>query len=376
MYGRMVTSEPRMSAYAEALRQAISPGCTVFDIGAGPGVFSLLACRYGAGRVVAIEPDDSVELLRPLAEANGCLDRIEIFKGLSTDFAPVGRADVIVSDLRGALPLFEHHIPAIKDARERLLASGGTLIPARDTIRIALAQNAKNYSDLCVEPWLQNRFGLDLSAGHQFTANLLAQVEPEHTKLLSESADLAVLDYYSVTDPDFSGDVELEVEVEGALHGLLMWFDSELAPGIGFSNALDQPPQIYGRVFIPLEQALDVAPGDRIQVNLVAKLVGGSYVWAWNSRLVRPGDSEPEASFRQSTFLGKVIDPDALRVRASTFVPPRSDDHEVDRFCLSLIDGRHSLGELADKLRENFPARFTHASQALDHVTRLTGRYR
>ncbi len=375
-YGRMVTSEPRMSSYAQALKQAITPGCTVFDIGAGPGVFSLLACQYGAGRVVAIEPDDSIELLRSLAEANGCLDRIEIFKGLSSDYSPPARADVIVSDLRGSLPLFEHHIAAIKDTRERLLAPGGTLIPARDTIRLALAQNQKAFSENCEEPWLRNRFGLDLSAGHRFVSNILLQVEPENTALLSEPVDLGALDYYAISDPDCSGKVELAAEQDGMAHGLLLWFDSELAPGVAFSNALHLPPQVYSHVFLPLERALAVAPGDRLHVDLTATLIDGSYVWAWNSDLWRANATEPEARFRQSTFLGKVMSPDSLRTRASSYAPPSLEFHEIDRFCLSLIDGKRSLGEIAEQLQERFPDRFASTIAALNHVTRLTGRYR
>ena len=375
-YARMVTSEPRMSAYADALKAAVTPGCTVFDIGAGPGVFSLLACQYGAGRVVAIEPDDSVELLRPLAQANGCMDRIEIFKGLSSDYSPAGKADVIVSDLRGSLPLFEHHVSAIKDARERLLAPGGTLIPMRDTIRAALAQNAKAYSQFCEEPWLRNRFDLDLSAGHRFAVNLLAQVEPEHTRLLSEHADLAVIDYRSVSDPNLSASVDLAVADEGTIHGLLIWFDSELAPGIGFSNAPELPPQIYGRVFFPVEQALHVGPGDRLAVELTARLIDGKYIWAWNSSLWRAGATHPEASFRQSTFLGKVLSPESLRVRSSDFAPSPCELHEVDSYCLSLVDGRRTLGELAELLRARFANRFPAIEDALNHVTRLTARYR
>ena len=34
-YGDMITCEPRMPAYAEALRQAVTQGCTLIDIGAG-----------------------------------------------------------------------------------------------------------------------------------------------------------------------------------------------------------------------------------------------------------------------------------------------------------------------------------------------------
>ena len=56
-YGCMVQCEPRTSVYAEALRRSITPGCKVIDLGAAFGIFSLLACKYGAGEVVAIEPD-------------------------------------------------------------------------------------------------------------------------------------------------------------------------------------------------------------------------------------------------------------------------------------------------------------------------------
>ena len=81
-YGAMMNSEPRMTAYDAALRQTIKPGSLVYDIGAGPGVFSLLACKYGARSVIAIEPDDSIELAGTFANANGYDSRITSFQGL------------------------------------------------------------------------------------------------------------------------------------------------------------------------------------------------------------------------------------------------------------------------------------------------------
>ena len=144
-YGTMVTCEPRMAVYAEALRQAITPGCTVIDLGASFGPFALLACQYGAGRVIAIEPDPSIELLMPLARANGCADKITVVRDISTNYTPDTKADVIVSDCRGATPLFEHHIATIKDARDRLLAPSGTLMPMRDTLKIALVSSPATY---------------------------------------------------------------------------------------------------------------------------------------------------------------------------------------------------------------------------------------
>ena len=374
-YGNMITSEPRMSAYADALRRAVTPGCSVIDIGAGPGVFSVLACQYGAGSVVAIEADDVIDLGRSFAAANGCADRITFVQGLSTDYQTATKADVIVSDIRGGLPLFEGHIPAILDARERLLRNGGTLIPMRDTIRLALVENSAGYAPH-EKPWLDNRFGLDLSAGATFAANVRTKEIAKRSDLLTDAADLLIIDYRTITDPNADCAASLVAIRPGTAHGLQIWFDAELAEGIGFSNAPGEPEQIYGQNFFPLARPVELDAGDTIDVQVSARLVDGIYVWSWNSAVRRAGSSEPVARFRQSSFGAKIISPQSLRTRAADFAPPARNAHHMDRFCLSLIDGKRSHGDIAEQLRAQFPGRFAAASDALDHVVNLTARYR
>src|SRR5437879_5788303 len=120
-YGSMIADSVRTNAYCEALRQAIKPETVVCDIGTGSGFFALLACHFGARKVYAIEPSGAIEIAREIAAANRCLDRIEFIQKLSTKTNLPQRADLIVSDLRGVLPLFEQHLPSIIDARGRLL---------------------------------------------------------------------------------------------------------------------------------------------------------------------------------------------------------------------------------------------------------------
>src|SRR6266705_105451 len=130
-YGSMIADCVRVDAYTEALRKTVRRGSIVTEIGTGPGVFAVLACQLGAERVFAIEPANIIQVAREVAAANGCACRIEFFEGLSYRVTLPARADVILSDLRGILPLFERHIPAIADARRRFLAPGGTMIPRR-----------------------------------------------------------------------------------------------------------------------------------------------------------------------------------------------------------------------------------------------------
>ena len=66
-YGAMIADEVRMGAFVRALRQAVKPGAVVIDIGTGTGIFALLACRFGARRVYAIEPSDAIQVAREIA---------------------------------------------------------------------------------------------------------------------------------------------------------------------------------------------------------------------------------------------------------------------------------------------------------------------
>ena len=55
-YGQMLAGEVRVNAYAEALRRVVRADSIVLDLGCGPGLFALLACKFGARHVYAVEP--------------------------------------------------------------------------------------------------------------------------------------------------------------------------------------------------------------------------------------------------------------------------------------------------------------------------------
>ena len=370
-YGEMVNCGPRMSAYAAALKAAITPGCTVLDVGAGSGIFALLACQYGAGKVIAVEPNDAIDLLTAAARANGCADRIDVVKGVSSDLDGSIRADVIISDLRGCLPLFESHIPAIIDARTRLLAPDGRMIPARDRLRIAMCSHAPS-RELRDSPWLENDYGLDLSAGHRFAANHWHKVELGAGDLRSAPQDLAVLDYRTISDPNLTANASLRADRPCTVDGLAIWFDSELGDGIGFTNAPGEPLLVYGQTFFPLEQSVALGEGDRIEFAFRADLINGSYVYSWDSVVDSGGD---DLHFRQSSFRSRLIPLDQLAAQSIDFVPSVEERHAVDRFCLGLIDGQRSLGAIAAEVMANYPTAFATATKALDHVAKLAQRY-
>ena len=98
-YGDMIADKVRMDPYVYALKAVIEPDSVVLDIGTGAGMHALLACKFGARKVYAIEPNDAIHLARELAKENGFADRIEFFQDVSTHVSLPEKANVIVSDL-------------------------------------------------------------------------------------------------------------------------------------------------------------------------------------------------------------------------------------------------------------------------------------
>ncbi len=186
-YGSMLEDRVRVDACAQALRKTVRAGSVVVEIGTGPGIFAVLACQLGASRVYAIEPSEIIQVAREVAAANGCADKIEFFEEFSNRVTLPTRADVILSDLRGVLPLFERHIPAIVDARHRFLAPGGTLIPRRDTLWAAIVEAPKPYGEF-VDPWEHNSLGQDLSAARQLIVNNSQKVRVSPEQLLTATS--------------------------------------------------------------------------------------------------------------------------------------------------------------------------------------------
>lgn len=374
-YGNMITDRPRMEAYARALRQVLRPGGTVLDIGAGTGIFALLACQYGAGHVHAVEPNDAIEVARAMAAANGCAERITFHRTLSTAVTLPAPADVVISDLRGVLPLFQQHIPSIIDARRRLLAPGGVLIPRRDTLWAALIEDPTTYCPFA-EPWLANDYGLDLSAGQPLVVNTWHKVNAKVGQLLVLPQPWATLDYATVESPNVVGKLAWTAERAGTAHALLVWFDTELAEGIGFSNAPGGPELIYGQAFFPLQTPVDLVPGDRIEVRLRADLAAGDYTWQWRTRVhAADGASRVKADFHQSTFFGAPLSTANLRKREASYRPALGEDGQVERFMLSLMDGQTTLDDIARRACQQFPGRFTSWGDAVARAGELSVKY-
>jgi protein arginine N-methyltransferase 1 len=378
-YGAMIADRPRTGAFARALAAAVKPGAVVLDIGTGTGIFALLACRFGASRVYALEPADVIDVARQIAAVNGCADRIEFIQALSTKVTLPQPADVIVSDIGGVLPWFRDHLPCIIDARQRLLAPGGVLIPRRDVAWAAIVEAPRLY-DNHTGPWADNEYGLDMTAARDIVVNTWTKTRTSSEQLLTDVRRWAAIDYARVSAADVCGEPQWTVQRTGLAHGVAVGFDRVVADGVEICTAPDaaedtRPLDIYGNMFFPWPQAVAVVPGDRVSVAFDARLIGGDYVWNWRTRVETSAGTSVKAAFAQSTFYGSPLALSSIHRRAAGHVPSLNDYGRAARVVLERMGQGIALGAIAGELTESFPGEFGLPGDALAFVSYLSRQF-
>ncbi len=380
-YADMISDRVRMDAYALALKAAIKPDSVVLDIGTGPGLHALLAAKFGARKVYAIEPNDVVHLAREVASINGFGDRIDFYQDLSTNVTLPERADIIVSDMRGSLPLYGEHIPTIVDARDRHLAKGGFLIPSRDMVWTALVDSRAAYKEM-INPW-NKPYALSMEPIKRTTLNSWSNGVSDRIRarhLLTEPHMWTTLDYFSIKDPNVSNSgIVQRATRDGKAYGWLVWFDAELIDDIRFSNGPDveKISEVYGRGFFPLLEPISIAEGDTVKLSLHAELIGDAYEWHWHTSVQSQDDPNAiKADFKQSTTIAKAYENKLIAAHISNEQPGLGIDGEVAVYILEKLDGETSVGRIGQQVYQAFPDRFSEPSKALFFVHEIAQQFK
>lgn len=285
-YANMIRDEVRVRAYREAIDQAVGPDSVVLDLGAGTGAFALYAAVRGARHVYAVETNPLIHLGRLQAKELGVEERMTFFHGSSENFEAPERATVLISDVRGALPFLGNGRDLIEDARTRLLTGDATIMPRLDRLYIAPVSHAEWYRQYVEEPWAENALEMPMPMlrRHQASTPIAAGGLDWRGPLPAQG--FGEIDYTRAPEALPPVNLRWQAETQISLHALLLWFETELVAGVGFSAAPGGPsPWVYGRLLLPLEQPLDVLSGDEIRVKLGVWRLAGDYAYTWHTQL-------------------------------------------------------------------------------------------
>jgi type I protein arginine methyltransferase len=371
-FATMFSDKVRMDAYLAAIAKSVRPNDAVMDLGCGPGVFALLACKAGARRVYAIDMNGVVDFGRQLAAANGFSEQIIFMRGDSRQMHLPERVNVIVSDVRGVLPLFSNAIDTLQDARDRFLAEGGQLLPSRDTLYAAVVQVPDAYEQL-TGAWKAVP-NLDLAQGLPLVLNTIHRHHIKPHQVISEPRPWHVLDYVAGPEIPADGRIELPVTKTAIGHGLGVWFQTQLTEDIGYSTEPRTQETVYGHVFLPWLEPVSLREGEICSVNLRAHLVGSDYVWQWETNLPA-GQDHAEIRFVQSSFYGSLFPPSVLQKRAMNFVPVLDQSGQAERWILQAFDGQRTLESIAIDAARQFPDVFRRVEDAFNRAAEIAEKY-
>lgn len=267
---QIVRDEARNAAYDAALRRAIQPGHSrVFEIGAGTGLLAMMAARAGAASVVTCEANPVVaRMSTDVIAANGLSGRVRVVAKHSTavdaDTDLGGPADVLVSEIFSNDTVGEGAIPAIEDARRRLLTRDARVIPMRVRVVVALAEDRgidrRRVSTVA---------GFDLSRFNAVAApSYQIQADAPRLALHSRPATLFTFDYEHQTSfaPQLSA--ATLTATTGRVNGVAQWIALDMDGEQTYEVRPDvRAPSCWAVMFHPLPWLDGTAPGDAVVVS-------------------------------------------------------------------------------------------------------------
>lgn len=364
---RYITDPVKIEAYRAALRHYVTNDTVVLDLGAGTGLLGLLAAECGAKRVYAVDSGSIISLAERVARESGHAERIVHVKELSTDLRLDEPVDLIVCDQIGG---FVHDAGVLNyyaDAAARLLRPGGTLIPGSFELQLT----PMGGSDLAalVGDWADGaHHGFELGAFADAAANTEHRVKANEEDRLGDHG--AVCSIASHSDAPFGGTVELTIERPGQFCGLLGTFVAHLAPGVQLTN-LRWGDSAFRRWqnFYPVRTAIDVLPGDVVNVSIDVSPKTGTV--AWRGRAMR--GEEQLGRFRHDTLNGSFSGPEGILRASDKWVPQLSGRTGMARRVVELCDGHRDTGTIVVQLRDEYPAAFTTYDSAKSFVNWVLG---
>ncbi len=194
----MLGDSVRNKLLAGVIEKVVNTDTNFLDIGAGSGVWAILAAKLGAKRVVAVEVEEClIPIIYKHAQENGVADRIEIIHGRSDNVKIRGKFDVIVSELFGGDAFGPATVTMFKDIRDRFLAPGGTLIPQKLSLFAVPVRVEKNTS---FETTLPIKSDFIASLAKNYTQNI-SLAERNRIKTLSEPQKLVEIEFVTVEEP-------------------------------------------------------------------------------------------------------------------------------------------------------------------------------
>ncbi|CAE8609682.1 unnamed protein product [Polarella glacialis] len=295
-YLSMLHDAARNEAYAAGLRAAPQGTKLVLDLGAGTGLLAALACKaHPSSRAIACEVyAGCAAVARQVLEDNGLQERVKVVNKVASDLE-VGddlsgeRADLCVFELFDSQLLGESVLPIIRDAQDRLLKPGCTLVPCKVTVRAVLVECAAllgaDLPELRGAAWPLMLGQLGFGGPSHITSE--GSIHAATLRPLSKPWDAFTIDFADLPSPEphaKGGDVE--VLHGGVVHAVAWWWELDMGGGHKHSSwtaaaaANDQiPDRHHWRPCISFLEGKPVSQDDKVSISVCHDDEGVWFAW-------------------------------------------------------------------------------------------------
>lgn len=245
----MVLDPLRTNPLDKAIHKVVKKGDVVCDIGAGLGLLSLFALSAGARFVYAIDCDgESIETAIAHAREHGVIGKISFIEGHSSDVYLPEKADVVICETIGSAAFDENILATLTDAKRRLLARGGKIIPA------------------VIELW-----GAPATFQKPKTkTTMIDTVVIDSKRLLCKPKRLVRI----VTQQKFSMKIHvkqyLTIKKAGIFSGMAIWPKIDWVGGIATDCSPYKPVTHWKQCVLPSDSRT-MKPGDKIKFELIIR---------------------------------------------------------------------------------------------------------
>jgi SAM-dependent methyltransferase len=338
----------KIDRYRRALASVITPESIVLDLGCGTGLLGLLAAQLGARRVYAVDSGAVLALAEEIAVANGLGDRITYIQSMSTSLELPELVDVVVGDQLGGLAYEPGMLNYYADARRRLLKPDGVCIPEHVRLLLAPVCNAEITTE--VDFWRTRPAGFDVSAAAGYAANGVHSPKLNGEDLLADP--VVVREQPTWVNESFHVDAAFTIDHSGSLQGIAGMFEAVMASDVLMSNnprSADHMEHRWNSVY-PLPEPIEVQPGDTIRASVAVDLDDDRVTWT-----IGVDAGGQQRSFKQSTFFASFLTASSLQRLSKEYVPQVGARGAVWRAGLELVADGLSIGELEDRLANQFP---------------------
>jgi SAM-dependent methyltransferase len=287
----------------EAIKAHVTSDTAFLDIGAGTGVWAIIAAKLGAKRVVAVEIEENlIPIIYKHAQENGVADKIEIIHGDIDDVRIRGRFDVIVSELFGGDALNPNIVRSFRNVRSRFLAPNGVLIPQK-IARIAVpVRIADSVQDIPAEIPVKCEFLKSLKLNFSWNASF---ADRQKIKFLAEPKQLFEIDFRDAEPLPSTGQFSLSWQLDNfsECNGFAVYINSTFTDNIKMDNFASRSWGAAIYEFQPFaensgEIKFDLMMDERKTIWTVSLLLDGQT----KSKTYSPAFAVPRARMAQQTM--------------------------------------------------------------------------